>query len=553
MDRLPFPSECAELSSVNAFDDLANYARDFVGAGTRYYGIKARERKVSFHKELKFTDVWGYLDNARPDPADGGRLFAFCMPRIEVGQGSGAGIVIRHHNDPFNDLAVGRPFGVPTTTVHFHGGHQPALADGFPDDVHNGPPGFDRVVFGGFDEFGRPNPNHYDYCHPLRDVGFSIDGKGTQDDRPSFLWFHDHIADFTGSNAYRGLANICPVFDEFDTGRETDPAPAFGLPSGDFDIPLVLQDKIFDVDGALIFNPFEHDGFLGDTFVVNGLVQPFLEVKRRKYRFRFLNASNARIYQFFLTNATGQTFPMTQIATEGGLLSTPWRGFDGQGIKSFMLAMAERVEVIVDFGDPRFATQQEIFFENRLAQSNGRKPDDLQNEGPKIVKFILRDRVEDPSRVPEVLRRRDALTQAMLDRARVRTFKFDRSHGGWTINGELVNLESPMAQVRLSTGLPGTAGFHPEIWHLENSSGGWWHPIHVHSEFMRVLRRNGQAPPPFESSVDGNALKDTILLRGGENVDVFLDFRDFAGPFVFHCHNMEHEDMAMMARFDVIP
>jgi FtsP/CotA-like multicopper oxidase with cupredoxin domain len=90
----------------------------------------------------------------------------------------------------------------------------------------------------------------------------------------------------------------------------------------------------------------------------------------------------------------------------------------------------------------------------------------------------------------------------------------------------------------------------PQIWHLENKSGGWWHPIHIHSEFMRVLRRNGKQPPLNER--DGVARKDTVLLRGGESVDVFLKFRDYSGPFVFHCHNIEHEDMAMMARFDII-
>jgi FtsP/CotA-like multicopper oxidase with cupredoxin domain len=102
----------------------------------------------------------------------------------------------------------------------------------------------------------------------------------------------------------------------------------------------------------------------------------------------------------------------------------------------------------------------------------------------------------------------------------------------------------------------------PYIWRLVNDSGGWWHPIHIHSEFFRVIRRNGRplqkpAPPArawvpgFE--LDGFVKKDTILLRDNESADVFLKFRDHLGPFVFHCHNMEHEDMAMMARFDVVP
>jgi len=122
-----------------------------------------------------------------------------------------------------------------------------------------------------------------------------------------------------------------------------------------------------------------------------------------------------------------------------------------------------------------------------------------------------------------------------------RSFRFDRSHGVFTINGEPLDLERPVAISTKNT---------PEIWHIENSSGGWWHPIHVHSELQRVLKRNGKQPPLGER--DGNARKDTVLLRGGEDADVFLKFRDFTGPFVFHCHNIEHEDMSMMARFNVI-
>ena len=124
--------------------------------------------------------------------------------------------------------------------------------------------------------------------------------------------------------------------------------------------------------------------------------------------------------------------------------------------------------------------------------------------------------------------------------ARIRGI-FDRSGGVFTINNEPVDIENAAAIVS-----PTTA----QLWRLTNSAGGWWHPIHIHSEFMRVLTRNGKRPPANEA--DGMARKDTVLLRGGDSVDVFIKFRDFTGPFVFHCHNIEHEDMAMMARFDVV-
>src|SRR5207247_7070870 len=142
------------------------------------------------------------------------------------------------------------------------------------------------------------------------------------------------------------------------------------------DIPQVLQDKRVDSFGRLIYDPLDHDGFLGDTFLVNGAVQPFLAVKRRKYRFRFLNGSNARFYRIFLTNENGQTFPMTQIATEGGLLAGPISIPSTENPSpSFQVAPAERVEVVVNFRD--FPDGTKLFFENRLAQDDGRKPGDV--------------------------------------------------------------------------------------------------------------------------------------------------------------------------------
>ena len=108
------------------------------------------------------------------------------------------------------------------------------------------------------------------------------------------MWYHDHMIDFTGPNVYRGLAGFFLAFDEADAGDETlDDGTNLRLPSGDFDIPLVLQDRRFARDGSLVFDPADQDGFLGDKFAVNGAIQPKFRVKRRKYRFRFLDGSNA--------------------------------------------------------------------------------------------------------------------------------------------------------------------------------------------------------------------------------------------------------------------
>ncbi|HWW83908.1 MAG TPA: hypothetical protein VNZ26_09925, partial [Vicinamibacterales bacterium] len=236
----PFPTFDV-LTKVRQFDpaDIAPYASPYFGVdtpariGTQCFEIDAVERNVKFHRDLPPTSAWAYVDKNRPPASD--RLITFQFPKVTHGQPAGAGILVRH----FNTLPTApRDFGFPITTVHLHGTHSPAPADGFPTDIMNRPADFPaHVVI-------RPG-DHHDYMYPFRDVGFSH-GQPTKDDRTSTLWFHDHLLDFTGANVYRGLANIMPVFDDIDTGEETDAMPALGLPSGPFDLPLVLQDKIFD-------------------------------------------------------------------------------------------------------------------------------------------------------------------------------------------------------------------------------------------------------------------------------------------------------------------
>jgi FtsP/CotA-like multicopper oxidase with cupredoxin domain len=524
VDELP---TLAELTKVGRFDDIAAYAQPYVGASTVFCEISAAERFVKFHRDLLPTAAWAYVDPHVAPPSEPGRLLTFQMPRTTWDQPRGGGFLVRHIN---NLPTAPRDFGVPITTTHFHGGHQPAPADGLPSDIKNRRDDFPAHVV------MRPG-EHFDYMYPFLDVGFAH-GQATQDERTSFLWFHDHVLDFTGANVYRGLANFVPIFDEIDTGNENDASPnALRLPSGEFDIPLMLQDKIFDISGALIYNRDE-DGFLGDTMVVNGVVQPFHHVKRRKYRFRFLNGANARIFEVFLTNDYGQTFPMTQIGGGGSLLARPIKG-----VRSFTEFMAERVEIVVDFGDPIFSGEKAVYFENRLVQTDGRKGDEIVSRGTKLVKWILDDdKVTDNSRVPDELRPFATVSAQEIANATRRTFRLDRSHSMFTVNGEPMDIEKVVARPRINT---------PEIWHVENNSGGWWHPAHTHLELGRVLLKNGRRPPLAER--DGIGKNDTALLRGNENVDVFLKFRDYPGPYMSHCHNLEHEDMAMMFRFDVEP
>jgi len=162
--------------------------------------------------------------------------------------------------------------------------------------------------------------------------------------------------------------------------------------------------------------------------------------------------------------------------------------------------------------------------------------------GPKLLEFrVVNATVPDNSVIPDVLRPFAPISQAELDSATRRHFEFERGNGAWQINGEFVDIDNPVANVPINS---------PEIWTLENG-GGWWHPIHIHSELMRVLSRNGVSTAGT-AEADGFSRTDTVNLAGGDEVEVFVKFRDFPGPWVHHCHNIEHEDHFMMARFDVV-
>ena len=235
---------------------------------------------------------------------------------------------------------------------------------------------------------------------------------------------------------------------------------------------------------------------------------------------------------------------MIQIATEGGLLAKPIAIPSTQNPSpSFQIAPAERVEVVVDFSS--FSGGTKLFFENRLAQDDGRKPGDVLSRGTQLLQLRVQgDPVTDPSRVGDAngkLRPFAPISAAELNGAVPKEFKFERTDGAWAINGRFADLEHA-----LTTSAEGQG----EIWHLD-SGGGWAHPVHIHLEFMRILSRDGKLPPLNER--DGMAKKDTIVIGADfGNVDLFIKFRDYPGPFVFHCHNIEHEDMRMMARMDIV-
>jgi FtsP/CotA-like multicopper oxidase with cupredoxin domain len=529
---LPVPPTAQTVQPFTLFDrptspEFPDDVSQFIGAGTKYYRLVEEQRAVRIHPHLNPTWMWGYRDESYGAQNSWPSGMGPTIRAPLAGAARGNGVVVRVRNALPSPLDSRVRFGVNQCTTHFHGGHQPAISDGFPTDLAN--PAAPRIL--------RRSGQQFDYVLPLLDPGFSI-GHADASERASTLWYHDHPLHFTAQNVYAGMAGLFIVSDELDAGNENlADGKNLRLPSGAYDIPLVIQDKRVDANGQLYYNPLDHDGFLGDTFLVNGAVRPHLTVQRRKYRFRFLNGSNARYYRFYLNYADGSTVPFDQIATEGGLLSQPIRER-----RSFQCGPAERVEIVVDFS--AFPDGTTLFFENRQGQEKGRRPDDGElARGLGFLKIIVQGNVPalDPSGVPDVLRPFAAITPAQISSARRRELKFGRLDGMWSINDKFFDEEHPLATARDN---------RPEIWTLK-SGGGWAHPVHIHSEFVRVLKREGKLPPLWER--DGIARKDTVSI-GGPNfgdVQIYVNFRDYHGTFVFHCHNIEHEDLDMMARIDI--
>jgi spore coat protein A, manganese oxidase len=452
--------------------------------GATYYEVRMRQGTAQILPGMA-TVIWGYQG-------------MYLGPTFEARIGETT--VVRQHND----LPV-------TTIVHHHGGHTPGASDGAALQSQ-------RVQPGTFKDYIYPN----------------------DDDICATHWYHDHDLDFTGHNVFMGLEGCFFLHDAVEDqlnlpGGPGDPARPGEMP---FDFPLVLQDRLFDFNNQLSYNPFGHDGCIGDHFLVNGAIQPHVRVANRKYRLRFLNGSNARFYQPSLSNG----MPFHMIGSDGGLLGT---ATDAQ---SFLIGSAERYEAIIDFSKLKVGSH--VYLNNCMAQTNGRRPDGLSTQctnahpGPDGVGSLLRFDVafsaSDPSTftpgqtlrtdIPDFRSRRPDVTREWL---------FERSNGAWQINGRFYDPNRIDAHVKLNA---------TEVWVLRNGGGGWWHPIHIHRNQFQILKRNGQFPDPLEQG-----LKDVFVLEGGDTVEVITFYNGNAqvGDYVMHCHNVEHEDMRMMIRWKV--
>ncbi|MFF4287211.1 multicopper oxidase family protein [Streptomyces sp. NPDC001633] len=448
------------------------------------YDVEQREGRVEILPGRK-TTVWGY-DGIFPGPTFAAR--------------SGRRTVLQVRNN----------LTVPTVT-HLHGGVTPPESDGYPTDLllpavrcstgqprhtHNGM----AAGHGGRMAFGCRS-----YVYPLPQ-------------RAATLWYHDHRMDFSAPQVWRGLAGFFLIGDE-----EEDQLP---LPGGDRDIPLMLCDRSFDEDGSFRYPAHGHDAFpdgvLGDVQLVNGAPWPALEVSATRYRFRLLNASNARRYRLRLEAEGGRAGRFVQIGSDGGLLAAP------RPHTTLDLAPGERFDVVIDFADHPIGSR--ITLRNTAGEGAMRD----------VMRFHVVRKERDDSRIParlsasfEQLTPSSAMPVRVFDFRRTTTGDDDRQM--WTINGRPFRTDAVLASPRLGS---------VERWRF---SSDFHHPVHVHLAQFQVLARGGRPPAAADAG-----WKDTVDVRPYEVVEALVRFDGYKGRYMLHCHNLEHEDMAMMANFQVI-
>jgi spore coat protein A len=461
-------------------------------ANTDYYELVQKVGKAEILPGLE-TKVWGY----------GG---IFPGPTVEARIGRQA--VVRQ----WNELPV-------PVSVHLHGGRTPPESDGYPTDLI-----LPRGNEHGASTHASRDSGHYDpageHAHLFEDYVYPNEQRGAT------LWYHDHRMDFTGPQVWRGLAGFHIIRD-----AEEDALP---LPKGEKDVPLMICDRSFDEDGSFLYPSRDPslmgepgveddymDGVLGDTILVNGSPWPVMEVSNTKYRFRILNASNARRYELALE--PGDDAPFVQVGSDGGLLGAPILH------RTIRIAQAERFDVVIDFS--KYDVGTEVTLKNRMGEG----------KTANVMRFRVTRKEKDDSKVPRRLSDMAEFEGLVESSARrTREFRFsrvgDEGRVMWGINGEPFDPQRMAASPELGS---------TEIWHLRAAPAA--HPIHLHLVHFKVLSRNGRRPLPTDAG-----WKDTVDLTSGEEARVLVRFDGYRGRYVFHCHNLEHEDMMMMANFEVV-
>jgi FtsP/CotA-like multicopper oxidase with cupredoxin domain len=375
-------------------------------------------------------------------------------------------------------------------------------------------------------------PQYDGYAADTTAVGYMKDYHYPNTQTARTLWYHDHGQHWTAQNAYSGLAAQYHLHDDLELEE---------LPQGEFDVPLTITDAIFSSTGSLLYQDNSHSGLWGDVILANGRPWPVMKVKQRTYRFRILDASIARSYRWKLSNG----MPLQVVATDGGLMPK------GVAVSSFRHGGAERYEVVIDFSKVAVGTRVEL-----LNLSNDNNVDyDYTN---KVMAF---DVVADPFDKSDPTWNRnydgyllnpgnDVMTAKPTGAEKTVRLRVERTNGSWAINGKtwMDVANSGFKQVIASPRLGET-----QIWEIQNNSGGWFHPVHIHLIDFKIIGRSGGSG---RVGPQENGPKDVVYVGEGETVRLLCKFQtpsDRIGRYMVHCHNLPHEDHDMMQQFVVQP
>ena len=452
------------------------------------------------------TDVWRYV--AEVTEGDPGAVTAipgsYLGPTFHFRKGQRVRIIF---DNAIPDRSI----------VHWHGLDVPEDMDGHP-------------------RFAVPEGGRYVY-------------EFTVENRAGTYWYHPHPHGRTGPQVYAGMAGLLLITDEEEQ--------ALSLPSDEFDIPFVVQDRAFDGD-RMVYLPNgmmdRMEGFLGDEILVNGSPDAVFDVATRSYRLRILNGSNSRIYKLAWDDGT----PLDVLTTDGGLLESPvTRPY-------VTLGPAERVDLWIDFASGSVGDTRKLISLPFIAPSMGMMGGSSLplGTGFDVAEFTIDRKADSTDPLPEFLSDpafaslEDAVNR---DSARVVTLSMNR--GNWTLNGRTFEMEAVASdeEVRFGT---------TEVWEFYNAGGGGGmmggggggdglpHPMHMHGQQFQIISRtieeSGRAA--WDSIREGHVdegWKDTVLVMPGERVRVLRRFTSFPGLFLYHCHNLEHEDMGMMRNFRI--
>ena len=484
VDEMPLPERIRPISSANP-----NKLR-----------ITMREVHAKLHRDIPTTRQWSYGETA-------------LAPLIDVHAGHPLSIewvnnLPTQHFLPIDHSLHGCGPDLPEvrTCVHLHGGKNPSKYDGYPEDWFI--PGQSRI------------------CN------YALQQEATA------LWYHDHAMGLNRLNTYAGLFGMVLLRDSVED--------ALNLPSGKYEVPLILSDRQLTTDGQLLYpdsgdpeHPWVPE-FLGGFILINGKVRPYFEVEPRLYRFRLLNAANSRFFALSLTNHQ----PFHQIGTDQGLLATPVK------LTSVDFAPAERADLLIDF-----------------SQAAGQKLH-LINGAFEILEFRVaakpstsqppQQRAAHVDSIPPTLRSIDRIPESSAITTRTITLNEYKDKIG---NSMLMLLNrkhwhEPVTETpRLNT---------TEIWEFINLTEDL-HPMHLHLVRFQILDRRvfdvfayqndhgvhyvGPVVSPLPNEL---GWKDVVQCPAAMITRIIVNFSGYPGKYLYHCHILEHEANDMMRPFEVI-